>query len=79
MTFIYAAEEGRDRHYPIAWFRSLSKGGFAAEEVEVQGIRHDNVMYDPYVRDVAVRLVERMRHAGPRADRPEDELVEASA
>lgn len=75
MTFFHAAEEGRSGHYPIAWFRSLAEGGFDAEEIETPGIRHDNVMYDPYIGDVAVRLVARMREASAQLD----ELAEVSA
>jgi amino acid adenylation domain-containing protein len=71
MTFFHAAEEGRDGRYPIAWFRSLAQAGFAVEEIETPGIRHDNVMYDPFARDVARRLGETMRAVTDHAAAPD--------
>jgi thioesterase domain-containing protein/acyl carrier protein len=67
MTFFHAAEEGRDGKYPIAWFRSLAQAGFTVEEIETPGIRHDNVMYDPFARDVARRLSETLKVVTNRA------------
>jgi hypothetical protein len=75
--FFHAGEEGRDGSFSIAWFGSLAQAGFAVEEVEIPGIRHDNVMYDPFIREVTLRLTEAM-NAAAEGSRFEQDAAAAS-
>jgi thioesterase domain-containing protein/acyl carrier protein len=65
LTLFRAAEEGRDWSRPSAFWNEVARGGVDIVPLEAEGIRHDNVMQQPYVRALAdelERTIERAQH-----------------
>jgi thioesterase domain-containing protein len=56
LTLIHMDEQGRDWSASIAFWRYLARGGFQLETVEREGIRHDNLLEEPWVSTVGERI-----------------------
>jgi len=50
-------EQGRDWTRPLEFWHELAEGGLEVHELARAGIRHDNVLNDPYAGDLADALV----------------------
>ena len=69
-----AAEEGRDWSRPSAFWNEIARGGVELVPLVADGIRHDNVMQQPYVRALADELARCIERAqGHDRDEPADE------
>jgi hypothetical protein len=70
-------EEGRDWTRPLALWSSLAEGGIDIYEIDRPGIRHDNLLKNPYARDLA-DAVDQVIDDVLRGDEPEhvDEVLE---
>jgi len=70
-------EEGRDWTRPLALWSSLAEGGIDIYEIDRPGIRHDNLLKNPYARDLA-DVVDEVIDDVLRGDEPEhlDEVLE---
>jgi thioesterase domain-containing protein/acyl carrier protein len=80
LTLYRAAEEGRDWSRPSQFWNEIATGGVDLVPLVAEGIRHDNVMQEPYVRALAdelTRSIERARQNGasaPHTDTQETDL-----
>jgi thioesterase domain-containing protein len=72
LTLFRAAEEGRDWSRPSAFWNEIAQGGVDLVPLVAEGIRHDNVMQQPYVRALADELARSI-------DRAQAELADRSA
>jgi thioesterase domain-containing protein/acyl carrier protein len=55
-TLIRCVEEGRDWARPLAFWQELAERGLVVHELDRPGIRHDNLMDDPYAHDLALEV-----------------------
>jgi amino acid adenylation domain-containing protein len=72
-------EKGRDWTRPLAFWHELAERGLIVHELDRAGIRHDNILREPYAQDLARTLGEVIDAVLSDADpEPEAALAQAS-
>jgi hypothetical protein len=77
MILFRAAEVGRDWAQPSQFWNELATGGVELVPLVADGIRHDNVMKEPYVRALADELTGAIEEALAAHPPPVDQLPSA--